>query len=41
MWSKVLLYSYAILNFDIGLGWAAFGEIFKLTWGLFRAEFLC
>jgi hypothetical protein len=31
--SKVLLRSYTILNFDIGFGRAAFGEIFMLTWG--------
>jgi hypothetical protein len=30
--SRVLLRSYTILNFDINLGRAAFGEIFMFTW---------
>jgi hypothetical protein len=29
---RVLLRSYTILNFDIGLGRAAFGEISMLIW---------
>jgi hypothetical protein len=32
--SRVLLRSYAILNFDIILARAAFGKIWILIWGL-------
>jgi hypothetical protein len=38
--SRVLLRSYTILNFDINLGRAAFGENFDIDMrGYFRAEF--
>jgi hypothetical protein len=37
---RVLLHSYIILNFDISLGRAAFGEMFHVDMGgYFRAEF--